>query len=71
MALYCLYFYTEYQWGYTAIEKAAVTLGEPGMAMTKTQRGTKNNGSSERVAEAAEGKGGFRTCLIDHKGADI
>lgn len=29
------------------------------------------SGSSEKVTEAAEGRGGFRSCLIDHKGADI
>ncbi len=32
---------------------------------------TKKNGSSETVTEAAEGEGGFRSCLIDHKDADI
>lgn len=70
-AFYYLYSYTAYQWGYIEIENTAVTLGEPEMAVTKTQRRTKNNGASERVAEAAEGNRGFRSCLIDHKGADI
>lgn len=53
--LYCLCFCTAYQWGYTEIEKTAVTLGEAEMAVTKTERGTENNGSSEEVTEAAEG----------------
>lgn len=58
--------------GYTEIKKAAVPLGELEMAVTKTQRWTKkNNGSSEKVAEAAEGNWEFRIRLIDHKGADI
>lgn len=38
MTFYCLYFYTVYQWGYSEIEKAAITLGEPEMAVTKSQR---------------------------------
>lgn len=49
MAFYCYtVVYAVYQWGNTETKEAAVTLGEPEMAVTKTQR-TKNNGSNERV----------------------
>lgn len=47
------------------------------MAVTKKLKGgikermKKANGFIERVAEAAEGRGRFRICLIDHKGAHI
>lgn len=42
------------------------------MAVTKKLKEEQNNnGLGERVTEAAEGKGGHRSCLIDHRGADI
>lgn len=48
-----------------------VTLWEPEMAVTKNSKEKKTMAPAKRASEAAEGAGGFRILLIDHKGADI
>lgn len=63
-------FCTAHQRGHAEIKKAAVTLGEPEMAVTKNSK-EKTTAPVERAIEATEGAGRFRIRLIDHKGADI
>lgn len=65
-----------YQWGTLRLKRQRYPGGVRHGSDKKLKGGIKErmkkaNGFTERVAEAAEGRGRFRICLIDHKGAHI